>query len=138
MQMKHLAVLSCGLLPLLSSLVTGSEQLPAEFEHPAEVALQQLEEGEFRYVHTATNLRLYVYEKDSPGKSNCTGGCASVWPPLLAKDDARPVGAWTLIDRDSGSRQWAYKGQPVYLRFHDSASDPQGYQPSEGWLFLEP
>lgn len=139
MQIVRFALLGCVLLPLSLSAETGSDQPPDEVEHPAEVALQELPDGEFRYVHARTSLRLYVYEKDEPGKSNCVEGCASARPPLLASEDARQsVGDWALLEREDGSTQWTYKGQPVYLFFHDSANDPRGYEPSEGWHFLEP
>jgi predicted lipoprotein with Yx(FWY)xxD motif len=30
------------------------------------------------------------------------------------------VGGYTVIVRDDGSRQWAYKGKPLYLRAKDA------------------
>ena len=32
---------------------------------------------------TSTGLTLYTYSKDTKNHSNCTGGCAAVWPPYL-------------------------------------------------------
>ncbi|HEV2713940.1 MAG TPA: hypothetical protein VGU64_01670, partial [Terriglobales bacterium] len=32
----------------------------------------------------AKGMTLYVFEKDTPGKSNCNGPCATNWPPLTA------------------------------------------------------
>ena len=68
---------------------------------------------------------LYVYEKDSRGKSNCNAGCDSAWPPLIVTTpgSSTRVGDWTIIVRDDGRKQWAYKGQPVYMRFHDIKGD---------------
>ena len=40
--------------------------------------------------------------------------CVQEWPPLYAADDAKPVGAWTIITRDDGKKQWAYNEQAVY------------------------
>lgn len=40
--------------------------------------------------------------------------CTQVWPPLYAAADATPVGAWSVVPRTDGRRQWAYRGQPVY------------------------
>lgn len=57
---------------------------------------------------------LYTYDKDSPGHSNCTGGCAVIWPPAEADAKAQPKGDFTIITRPSGTRQWAYKGKPLY------------------------
>jgi predicted lipoprotein with Yx(FWY)xxD motif len=58
---------------------------------------------------------LYVTRRDSePGTSTCSGLCAAEWPPLRAAADATPFGDWTLVPRDDGSPQWAYKGRPLY------------------------
>jgi predicted lipoprotein with Yx(FWY)xxD motif len=40
--------------------------------------------------------------------------CTSVWPPVLAPEGAKPVGKWSIIERDDGAAQWAYDGQPLY------------------------
>ncbi|WP_298724842.1 hypothetical protein [uncultured Ferrovibrio sp.] len=60
-------------------------------------------------------MTLYTFERDTiPGKSVCNGPCAQNWPPLMASANARPSGDWTVINRDDGSKQWAYKGRPLY------------------------
>ena len=48
------------------------------------------------------------------GKSTCNGGCAALWPPAMAAASDQPAGAYTIVMRDDGARQWAYKGKPVY------------------------
>jgi predicted lipoprotein with Yx(FWY)xxD motif len=60
-------------------------------------------------------MTLYTFDRDSGGKSACNGPCATNWPPLTAGNDAKPSGDWSVISRDDGSKQWAYKGKPVYL-----------------------
>ena len=45
--------------------------------------------------------------------------CVQVWPPLYADADAKPTGAWNVITRDDGKRQWAYRGQAVYTSWLD-------------------
>jgi len=62
----------------------------------------------------AAGMTLYTFDKDSGGKSACNGPCAANWPPLMAAADAKPSGDWTIVTRDDGGRQWAYKGKPVY------------------------
>lgn len=64
-------------------------------------------------------MSLYTFDKDQPGKSNCNGPCAANWPPLAAKADDQPSGNWTVVTRDDGSKQWAYKGKPVYTWVKD-------------------
>ena len=60
-------------------------------------------------------MTLYTFDKDAGGKSACNGPCAANWPPLMAGADAKPSGDWSIVTRDDGARQWAYKGKPVYL-----------------------
>jgi predicted lipoprotein with Yx(FWY)xxD motif len=59
-------------------------------------------------------MTLYVFDKDSGGKSACNGPCAGNWPPLTAAGGAMPMGDYSVITRDDGSKQWAYKGRPLY------------------------
>ena len=60
-------------------------------------------------------MTLYTFDKDTtPGKSACNGPCAQNWPPLAAAAKAKPMGDWTVVTRDDGSKQWAYKGKPLY------------------------
>jgi predicted lipoprotein with Yx(FWY)xxD motif len=65
-------------------------------------------------------MTLYTYDADRPGVPKCYGLCAIAWPPAKASAEARPSGAFTLISRTDGSRQWAYKGAPLYDYFRDS------------------
>ena len=48
------------------------------------------------------------------GKSACNGDCAVKWPPVLATANDKPQGPYTIVVRDDGRRQWAYRGKPVY------------------------
>jgi predicted lipoprotein with Yx(FWY)xxD motif len=59
-------------------------------------------------------MTLYVFDKDSGGKSACNGPCAGNWRPLMTEASAMPMGDYTIIARDDGSKQWAYKGRPLY------------------------
>ena len=62
----------------------------------------------------ANGMTLYTFDKDVGGKSTCNGPCAALWPPAMAATDAKPEGDLTVITRDDGAKQWAYKGKPVY------------------------
>ncbi|WP_172299156.1 hypothetical protein [Pseudoruegeria sp. HB172150] len=57
---------------------------------------------------------LYNFDNDNYGVSNCYGGCANDWPPYYAPANATPYGNYTVIQRNDGQYQWAYKGQPLY------------------------
>ena len=65
---------------------------------------------------------LYTFARDTtPGKSACNAQCATAWPALAAAADAKNDGDWTVVTRDDGSKQWAYKGKPLYTFARDTA-----------------
>jgi len=68
-----------------------------------------------RVLADTRGLTLYVYDRDTePGKSACVDACAEAWPPLTADGAAAPAPDWTTVIRADGSKQWAYKGKPLY------------------------
>ncbi len=62
----------------------------------------------------AKGMTLYTFDRDSAGKSNCNGQCLTTWPPLAAAADAKASGDWSIVTRDDGAKQWAYKTKPLY------------------------
>ena len=64
-------------------------------------------------------MTLYVFDKDSGGKSACNGPCTGNWPPLTATAGAMAMGNYSIITRDDGGKQWAYKGRPLYAWKND-------------------
>lgn len=62
----------------------------------------------------AKGMTLYIFDKDSDGKSACNGKCAENWPPLVADAAAKPQAGYSVITREDGGKQWAYKGKPLY------------------------
>ncbi|GAO72512.1 hypothetical protein [Comamonas sp. E6] len=67
-------------------------------------------------------MTLYVFDKDAAGsgKSVCNGGCATNWPPLLVAASAAASSDWSVVSRDDGGKQWAYKGRPLYFWSKDA------------------
>lgn len=87
----------------------------------------------------AKGMTLYTFDKDAPGKSNCNGPCAQNWPPLAAAADAKPSGDWTVVTRDDGSKQWAYKGKPLYAWSKDAKpGDTTGDGFNGAWRIAKP
>ena len=64
----------------------------------------------------AVGMTLYTFDNDKAGsgKSVCNGPCAGLWPPLMATAD-QSAGDYSVVIRDDGSRQLAYKGKPLYF-----------------------
>jgi predicted lipoprotein with Yx(FWY)xxD motif len=58
-------------------------------------------------------MTLYVFDRDTAGKSTCNAQCATNWPPFSAAGGAAS-GDYTIVTRDDGTQQWAYKTKPLY------------------------
>jgi predicted lipoprotein with Yx(FWY)xxD motif len=89
----------------------------------------------------ATGMTLYTFDKDVPGsgRSNCNGQCAVTWPPLIAATDAKPDGNYTLVAREGGGQQWAYKGKPLYTFLGDQKpNDMNGKGMNGVWQVATP
>ena len=71
-----------------------------------------------------TGMTLYTFSRDTvgSGKSVCNGPCLTNWPALMAPETARPMGDYSVVTRDDGKMQWAYKGAPLYYWAKDAKS----------------
>jgi len=85
---------------------------------------------------------LYLFTRDELGKSNCSGGCAGAWPPLLTVGDPAVIaGALTnslgTITRDDGTTQVTYNGWPLYYFVNDEApGDVAGQDVGDVWYVV--
>jgi len=61
-----------------------------------------------------SGMTLYTFDRDEAGsgKSACNG-------PGVA-EMAKPMGDYTIVVRDDGKKQWAYKGRPLYYWSKDA------------------
>lgn len=88
------------------------------------------------------SMTLYTFAKDGvgSGKSVCNAQCAINWPPLLVEANAQASGDYTVIARDDGKKQLAYKGLPLYFWSKDAKpGDKTGDGRSEGaWKVAKP
>jgi predicted lipoprotein with Yx(FWY)xxD motif len=70
---------------------------------------------------------LYLFQRDTPGQSACTGACAAAWPPLrespaaLVGTGLRPA-LLGMIRRSDGRSQVTYNRHPLYLFSGDTSS----------------
>jgi predicted lipoprotein with Yx(FWY)xxD motif len=73
-------------------------------------------------------LTLYVFDNDvvGSGRSVCNLPCSNLHPPYALEKGARPQGEFSAVTRDDGSRQWAYKGKPLYLWYADEKPGQTG------------
>ncbi|MFZ5735631.1 COG4315 family predicted lipoprotein [Rhodopseudomonas palustris] len=100
---------------LVSALVLAAAAF-AQAPAPAKVA----DTAKGKALVDDKGMTLYTFDKDAGGKSACNGPCATNWPPLMAAASAQASGDWTVITRDDGAKQWAYKGKPLYAWTKDT------------------
>ena len=81
-------------------------------------------------------LTLYVFDSDlGTSGSACNDGCSTTWPPVVVDDaEVDNIPGLTLITRDDGSSQAAFKGRPLYFYANDtSAGDTNGQAVNNAW-----
>jgi predicted lipoprotein with Yx(FWY)xxD motif len=85
-------------------------------------------------------MTLYYYERDTTGKtSNCNGKCVESWIPLSATADAKAIGDFTVINRNDGSKMWAYRYRPLYTSPADRApGEANGNATTLQWRIARP
>jgi predicted lipoprotein with Yx(FWY)xxD motif len=89
----------------------------------------------------SAGMTLYTFDRDAAGsgKSACNGPCAANWPPLMAAAGAKAAGDYTIVTRDDGSQQWAYKGKPLYVWSKDAKpGDRTGDGFNNAWRVARP
>ena len=68
---------------------------------------------------------LYLFQGDTGTKSNCSGGCATNWPPLTSAKPTVGKGASASMigttKRSDGKTQVTYNGHPLYTFAGDSS-----------------
>lgn len=69
---------------------------------------------------------LYTYDSDTATASTCTGGCASLWPPLVGTPKPSAglkADDFGTIKRDDGSTQITYDHHPLYYYSKDADAE---------------
>lgn len=89
----------------------------------------------------SNGMTLYTFDKDmaGSGKSVCNGPCATNWPPLLAMESDQASGDYSIIMRDDGKKQWAFKGKPLHFWVKDQKpGDTSGDGFNNLWRVAKP
>jgi predicted lipoprotein with Yx(FWY)xxD motif len=90
------------------------------------------------------DMTLYMFAKDGPNQSNCTGSCLGLWSPLLTQGnpnlgagvDKTLVGTATL---PSGGMVVTYNKMPLYTYSKDTkAGDTTGQKFANNWYVVSP
>jgi len=91
-------------------------------------------------------MTLYVFDKDTVGKSNCTGDCLVKWPALTVEDENTVLtpgegvtAELAVITRDDGTYQVTANGMPLYFYQKDTKpGDVVGQAVGEVWWVVGP
>ncbi|MEZ2127126.1 MULTISPECIES: hypothetical protein [unclassified Sinorhizobium] len=93
--------------------------LAATFAFAAE-PIKTVDSSKGKVLAGANGMTLYTFKKDTKGVSNCYDNCAKNWPPLAADGNAKAEGAYSIVDRKDGTKQWAKDGMPLYFWVKDT------------------
>ncbi len=90
----------------------------------------------------ADGKTLYLFTKDSPGKSTCEGQCLAAWPPVEGPAQAGNGVDGSLLgttQRSDGSTQATYKDAPLYYYGADKKpGDTTGQGVGGVWWVVSP
>lgn len=75
-----------------------------------------------QYLADSNGKTLYTYGADTSGVSNCTGSCLTDWPIYKATVTTNLPTNVTVISRSDGTKQYAYKGMPLYYFSGDTSA----------------
>ena len=83
---------------------------------------------------------LYVFDKDEPNISHCEGKCLQAWPAYVADAEAGAEVHSAATRLSSGNtKQWAWKGKPLYYFVGDAAPGQRAGDGSGGvWHIVQP
>jgi len=110
-----------------------------------QVASGESGEGEILFDDQGQALYLYTPDAERPAGTppTCVGDCATAWPPLLT--DGAPVAGSGVdgsllgtVDRDDGTKQVTYSGQPLYLFASDQPGTTNGQGVGGVWFLVSP
>ena len=117
------AVLMVALAAAAAALGGTSSASSAAASHGVRVALGKTALG--RVLVDARGRTLYLFEKDTHGRSACYGACAAYWPPLVSAAKPQPgngvrASLLGVTKRKDGKRQVTYAGHPLYTYVGDT------------------
>jgi predicted lipoprotein with Yx(FWY)xxD motif len=98
------------------------------------------------YLSATNGMTLYQYTKDTNNVSNCTGACATAWPPYTVSaaaaasltSDPGIVGKIGTIKRADGSLQVTYRGLPLYFFAGDTKPGDRKGEAVNGFTEVAP
>jgi predicted lipoprotein with Yx(FWY)xxD motif len=108
-------------LPVLILTIAGATSAFAE------APVKAVDSSKGKVLADEKGMTLYTFKNDKKDVSNCYDDCAKAWPPFMADGKAKASGAYSIVDRKDGMKQWAKNGMPLYFFVKDTkAGDVAG------------
>jgi predicted lipoprotein with Yx(FWY)xxD motif len=100
-------------------------------------------EGIGNYLTDTKGMTLYMFKKDTLGKSMCDAACLANWPlyyrETVAATGSLKVEDFGTITRADGKKQTTYKTMPLYYFIKDKkAGDTTGQGVKDVWFVVNP
>jgi predicted lipoprotein with Yx(FWY)xxD motif len=106
----------------------ATEPAPAPERKPTgtTIALGDSEFGSMLF--SSKKQAIYVFERDSRGKTVCYGECAEAWPPVYTEGEPRAgkgvkQSLLGTVERRDGELQVTYAGKPLYFYAHEAPGE---------------
>ena len=132
-RMKRAVVISALVLVAFACSLAFAGQLKVESK-----------DGIGSYLTDAKGMTLYIFKKDSDGKSACEGECLMKWPAFFDGKIKAPKGVdkkdFGVITRpDSKKKQTTFKGMPLYYFAKDKKKgETNGQGLLDAWYVVDP
>ena len=151
LMIAFVAALTWGLMPVQAQDSTategGADEASEEMmEGGTEVGVAEAETYG-SYLVDAEGKALYLFMADTDGTSTCNGDCAGAWPPLTTEGeptagDGAEASMLGTTEREDGTMQVTYNGQPLYYFVRDESAGDTNGQAVEGfgaeWYLVSP
>ncbi len=125
---------------LFAGLFIFSVALAARADHHAVKVMKDEKAGS--YLADTKGMTLYIFKKDTAGKSACAGECVAKWPLYYREKvaaDAKLQADFATITREDGQKQTTYKGMPLYYFVGDKAAgEVKGQGLKDVWYVAAP
>jgi predicted lipoprotein with Yx(FWY)xxD motif len=103
---------------------------------PVEVSTVEDGKGGYKFTNDK-GMPFYVNSKDNKTQVGCGEDCTGLtWLPVWARNRSEPKGDWTIVIRPDMSKQWAWKGVPIYQYNGDADELEDALKADKSWKVL--
>ncbi len=95
----------------------------ADIPMPRGIGMDDIGDANGRGLVDGIGMTIYAFNGDAnKDKAGCKTPCVSPWKPVVSPQLSLPVGDFTVVVRNDGINQWAYKGAALYTYEGDRAA----------------